>query len=194
MEQRYETYKKASTTGSAAKRDPNRRIRMRYSDYKRTIKATAIATAIAVSAILAGGNVYVDKISKDITLGKMQRDFHIEYIAPETHRTDDNEHYFYDYSDIAYKMDNSENYEETLYFLVKDIGEYQANRVLTYTEYKDFDTYLATHNYKDEKDFDKTISKKILLEQEIDKKNVEINDMLKDHQPTPETNIYGGNK
>lgn len=194
MEQRYETYKRNSISGSTSKRDPNRRIRMRYGDYKKTIKVTAIATAIAVSAALAGGNLYVNKVHDNFVIGRMERDFHAEYISPETHRTNDNQHYFYDYSDIARNMEGMEDYDEGIYLLVHDIGKYQADKVLAYTNYGNFDNYLTEHNYKDSKEFDKEMSRKILLEEQIEKNNIEINNMLKDNLPIQEETIYGGNK
>lgn len=192
--ERYENYRRQSTTGASAKRDPNRRIRMKYSDYKKTIKTVAIATAITVSVVLAGTNMYAGTIHDRMTTGRMINDFHREYIAPETHRTNDNQHYFYDYFDIANRMEQMEDFDEGVYLLVNDIGEYQADRVLAYTDYDNFENYLNTHNYKDADDFNKTISKKIVLEQEIENKNNEIRNMLQNHTVTPQDITYGGNK
>ena len=192
--ERYENYRRQSTTGASAKRDPNRRIRMKYSDYKKTIKTVAIATAITVSVVLAGTNMYAGTIHDRMTTGRMINDFHREYIAPETHRTNDNQHYFYDYFDIANRMEQMEDFDEGVYLLVNDIGEYQADRVLAYTDYDNFENYLNTHNYKDSDDFNKTMSKKIVLEEEIENKNNEIRNMLQDHTVTPQDTTYGGNK
>ena len=179
--ERYAEYRRRSTSGSSAKRDPNRRIKMRYSDYKRTLKATAIASAIAISLVLAGGSHYVDTIKDKMYLGQLAGEFKTEYIAPETHRTNDNEHYFYDYMDIAHHMKEAEDFDEKVYLLTATLGDYQADQVMVYTDYKGLDNYLAQHNFNDSEEFIKVMEEKTLAEKEMNEQAKAMNEMLEDH-------------
>ena len=179
--ERYAEYRKRSTSGGSARRDPNRKIKIRYSDYKRTIKAAAIAAAIAISLILVGGNHLVNDIQDKVYLGQLAKDFRTEYIAQETHRTNDNEHYFYDYMDIANHMEKSEDFDEKVFLLTATLGDYQADQVMVYTDYKGLDNYLAQHNFENSEDFIKVMEEKALAEKEINEQATEMNEMLDNH-------------
>ena len=193
--ERANQYRKRSTSGSSARRDPNRRIRMKYGDYKKSLKITAIATAVAVSLAIAGGTHYVDKVKDNVYLGQMGQDFRTEYIVPETHRTNDNQHYFYDYMDIAHHMKESENFDELVYLLTATLGDYQADQVMVYTDYKGLDNYLEQHNFEDSKEFIKVMEEKVLAEKDIEEQAKEMNQMLEDHKiELNEKLITGGTK
>ena len=191
----YNSYKNNSIIGGTSKRDPNRTINIKYKNYKRTITAVSLATAITVSGLIIGGEHLVNKIQNKITTGMLVRDFHFEYIAPETHRTDDNEHYFYDYDDIAKSMQESEDFQEAVYLLIKDLGEYQTDKVLQYTEYKDLNTFLETNNWKNQEAFIKDIEKRISLENDIKNEQRQLDKMFEKHNMLDnDENIYGGIK
>ena len=189
----YDSYKRRSTTGASAKRNPNRKIRMTYKNYKNTLMAVSIATAITVSGLIAGGSHLVDKMQDSMTIGQLHTDFRMEYIVPETHRTQDNQHYFYDYDDIARHLEEYGDFDIGVYLLVTDIGEYQTDRVMHYTNYDTVASFLERSGYKDLDDFKKTMEKKISIKHEMETDKEELKQMMEEH-PVENQNedIYGG--
>jgi hypothetical protein len=187
----YEKIREKSTTGEPVRRNRERRIKMKYSDFKRCIKIIVASTSVVVAIITGAGMSIgahaINNFQDKVVVNSMVEEFRINVINEETHRTADREHYFYDYSDIASKMEkNYDDFDEALYCLVSNIGEDQSDRVLNYTDYGSVEKYLETAGYEDLDEFKNEISKRIVLEKEVDEKTAEIEQMKAEHQTSSE--------
>lgn len=187
----YERMRERSTTGKPVKRNRERRIKMKYSDFikgiKKVVAATSVVVVLITSAGMSLGAHAIENIQDKMVVNSMVKEFRVNVINDETHRTADREHYFYDYADIASKMEeNYDDFDEALYCLVSNIGEYQSDQVLIYTDYKTVDNYLKTNGYEDLDEFKDEISKRIVLEKEVDEKTAEIEQMKAEHQTSSE--------
>lgn len=189
---RYNTMKQKSTSGTPSSRKNNKRITMKYSYYIKRIKiligTTAVVVAIATSSI---DSIYENVLNK-ITLVKIADEFQKDIISPETHRTTDNSNYFYDYIDLAKKIEDYGDIDEAVYLLNYNIGEEQTNQVLAHTEYESFDKYKEVKGYKDNKEFNQDMKKRILLANEIKQKKEKLKLMQEEHSDNNINNTYGG--
>ena len=77
---------------------------------------------------------------------------------------------------------NYDNIDEAVFLLVFDIGEYQADRVLSYTPYHSLESFLEIRGYKDTDDLRKKGKQMILLDDELKKKQQEFDDMKQEHE------------
>ena len=190
----YDSYKKRSTTGASSRRNGNKKIRMNLKDYRKSLCSMSLATAIAVSGLIAGGSHLVDSMQKSMIINNLHRDFRMEYIVPETHRTEDHQNYYYDYDHIAQHLEDYEEFDVGLYLLETDIGEYQTNKVMNYTKYGTIDDYLEQKGYKDNNEFKKTMEKKIVLLNELEENKNELQEMMQPHQTIEDVmdNTYSG--
>lgn len=191
----YERMKKKSTSGRASSKKNRRKISMKYSDYIKSLKivagAAAVATGIAISSI---GAAY-SNIADQLTIMELSGEFYGDVISPETHRTADRENYFYDYGDIAKKIEEYEDFDEAVYLLYANIDEYQTGLVLQHTDYGSFTHYKEVKGYKDTKDFSKDMRHRVLLSEEIKEKEAELRLMQEEHkgENISEEATYGGN-
>ena len=80
---------------------------------------------------------------------------------------------------FLYKNDN---YDEAVYYCEKNIGEYQTDQVMAYSnEYGGYQEFLEKNGYKNTKDFEKHIEKRIVLSNELKDKKEELQAMQDDH-------------
>jgi hypothetical protein len=193
----YENMKKKSVTGQSTRRTRKKTITIEYDKFVKKMKVMIGTTAVVV-AILAGtgpivvSNAY-NKIVDNIQINELVQDFESNVIVNETHRTDDNEHFYYDYSDIAKKIENMEDFDKAVYLLDQSIGYYQTGKTLAHTDYGSFTNYLEEKGYADEDEFKKDMRQRILLENEIDKKQQELNRMQEEHSSNLENTIENEN-
>ena len=189
----YGNYKKASLSGKSGKRKKEI-IKISLETYQNNLKKVAIASAITVSLAIAGGMHLANNIKDGMVINNMAYQFQVNVISPETHRTDNNQYYFYDYNDIADRIEAMDNPDLGYYLFYKNTGTYQTDKVLQETRYGGFDEYLAEHNYENEKDFSKTMEEVALSTNQL-KENMENideiqNEHTKDSNGTNEK--YGG--
>ena len=126
---------------------------MTLSSYKKRLKKLAAAVALVTSVAVSCVPGAIKSVSDSWTVNKLMNDFHQEFVHPETHRTDDKEHFFYDYNDIARHLEEYGDFDEAVYLLNRDIGYYQTGQVLRWTPYESFTNYLEQKGYKDEEEF-----------------------------------------
>lgn len=169
--------KEQSLEGESGKRDPNRKIKMKLKDYKKTLAAVAIAASIATSVVIGGGSAVANHLNESMLVGSLISDFRQECIYKETHRTDDLQHYYYDYPDIATYIEGMEDFDLGVYLAYKSIGEHQTDQVMRYTNYRSFENYLETHDFDDAAAFDKAMKKQAALTAEVNQKQEELKQM-----------------
>lgn len=178
-----ERLRKNSTSGSSTKRTKKTKVVMSKKIYHNRMKALFVAGAITAGVVLGAGSNLVSNYQDNLVVGGMVGEFRTNVINKDTHRTDDNEHYWYDYSSIHNKMkENYDNYDEAVYYCEKSIGEYQTDQVMACSnEYESYQEFLEKNGYKDTKDFEKHIEKRIVLSNELKDKKEELQAMQDDH-------------
>lgn len=178
-----ERLRKNSISGNSAKRTKKTKVVMSKKVYHNRMKALFVAGAITAGVVLGAGSNLVSTYQDNLVVGGMVEEFRTNVINKDTHRTDDNEHYWYDYSSIHNKMEeNYDNYDEAVYYCEKSIGEYQTDQVMAYSnEYGGYQEFLEKNGYKDTKDFEKHIEKRIVLSNELKDKKEELQAMQDEH-------------
>ncbi len=184
----YERMKKRSTSGKTLRRKRDY-IRMSKKDFLLRLKAIAGITAVSTALLLGASNIAISQIRDIIVRDEAKLEFFEEVIVPEKHRTDNGKYFFYDYEDLAEKLENSEDFDEAVYLLFVNIGEYQTGLVLEHTEFGSFHAYLEKRGYETAEDFRKDMDQRILINLEINQKEEELKRMSEEH---PETEIVGG--
>lgn len=187
-----EEFKRSSMSGESGRRTGGKKIKMPLKVYKARQKLLALLVATATAAAVFGGSEVIETASNNWTVNKLMTEFHTTYVSPETHRTYDNQHHFYDYDDIAKHLYEYGDFDEAVYLLNKDIGYYQTGLVLKWTPYGSFTNYLAEKGYKDEEEFQEDMKKQVILGFEIDEMNAELLQLQASH--TSEHDVKFGGK
>lgn len=187
-----EAIRRNSMSGESGKRTGEKKIKMTLSEYKMRLKVLAVAVAAVTSVALSCVPGAVKTVSDNWTVNKLMNEFHVTYVSPETHRTDDNEHFFYDYDDIAQHLEEYGDFDEAVYLLNRDIGYYQTGQVLRWTPYESFTNYLEEKGYKDEEEFQDDMKKQIIMSIEIDEMREELSQMQAAHTSEYDFSTYGG--
>lgn len=182
----FEEMRKRSTSGKKVRRMRNDRYRISREEFIERMKIVAASTAVATTLLLGLSNVAISSIRDIIVHETMRSEFQVEILSPETHRTNDGQGHFYDYEDIAKRIEDSDNYDDNVFFLYESVGDYQTNLVLEQTEYGGFSSYLESRGYS----IDNLDEYK---EQELDRimKTNEVDKMLEEH-PYSDSDSRGG--
>ncbi len=180
----------AGSTGRRTRRE--KMVRMRYSDFKKYLKIYTATIAVAAVLIVGGGGHAVQSIRESMMVSDMITSFLVDCIAKETHRTDDNQHYFYDYDDIADYIEASGDFDVGLYLFNRNTDDYQTGRVLECTEYGSMDEYLSRHGWEDSDQWRSDIRQRIVTQAEIDARQAELDEMAEEHHLTTPDNTLGG--
>ena len=175
-EEREKRLKRQSLSGEAGRRG-ERRIRMKYKDYIRTLKLLSCTTALATTLVIGGGNVLYKQMRETSIINTLTGEFHHDCLGKETHRTQDNQHYYYDYDDIARYIEGMDNFDLGLYLFNHQTNDKQTSRVLEYTEYGTLDNYLREKHYKDSDEFRKEMKQVALLTKEIEERQIELSQL-----------------
>lgn len=181
-----------SMSGESGRRTGEKKIKMTLSAYKMRLKILAVAVAAATSVAFSCVPGAIKTVSDNWTVNKLMNEFHITYVTPETHRTDDNEHFFYDYDDIAAHLEEYGDFDEAVYLLNRDIGYYQTGQVLRWTPYESFTNYLEEKGYTDEEEFQDDMKKQIIMGIELQEMREELHQMQAAHTSEYDSSTYGG--
>lgn len=132
MSNREEMYERARNK-SVGEEKKVRYVKMTKEAYIARLKTTFLAGAmiavLATSALVYGGHA----ISENLNESKIVREETSSYsqlVNKETHRTDDNQHYFYDTYDIASELtSDQENIDKGIYGVYMNIGYNEGNKI-----------------------------------------------------------------
>lgn len=132
MSNREEMYEKARQN-SVGEEKKVRYVKMTKEAYIARLKATFLAGAmiavLATSALVYGGHA----LSENLNESKIVREEVSSYsqlVNNETHRTNDNEHYFYDTYDIASELTSDQaNIDKGIYGVYTNIGYNEASKI-----------------------------------------------------------------
>lgn len=163
------------------KRSEAKRVNLTVKQYQRRLAVCSALTAVIALSGLGIGKKAIEKYKNTAIIATYSREFETDVLAPERHPTLDHMHYYYDYSDIAQKVMSSDCVDESVYIMLNKIGANQTDKVLACTPYKSLDGFLAKKGYDDVDNFKETAYKMLLLDDEIKKKQMELDEMNKEH-------------
>lgn len=171
----FERMVKNSTTGTTQSSRAARQKQIRAKKRKQALVGLCVGVALFTTITTAGLKALGTRIGNNIEVAQSINEYHREVVYKNTHRTQDYQHYWYDYYEIGKEVKS----DEDVYKLVQDIGEYQTNRVLaTRDDIEDtVEDYIKNRNYKDMKDFNETNYERILIQNDIEEKQRELNQM-----------------
>lgn len=192
-EENYQRMYNNSVNGERTRRTGKKR-KTHYNTSNKKLKMLLGATVLG--AVLTIG---ITKLTSDMwdnaVVNGMISEFQENVIAKESHRTDSNEGYYYDYIDLAQTIKGMDDFDEGVYYLAQTIGDYQTGLVLEHTEYESFTNYMEVKGYEDSDEFRKDIKKRIILKKDIDSDKKELERMLQadtdDNTNTLESGIGG---
>lgn len=189
------------STMTPAQRDRAKVIKAQQRRQERRKRLTALALACMVTggiAVSVVSNV-AETMHNNAIVHEQTYSFAKEVIYPNTHRTYDNQHYFYDYDDIADAiMADGKDFSNELYKAYSYLGEYQTNRVMKYTDYDTVEEYAKKAGFEDVDSWAKSEREKIVLNDEVSTKKAELDAMHRELNSSAVSQAaedsYGGGK
>ena len=181
--ERYERQANNVTKKSAmtpVQRDRAKVIKAQQRRQERIKRLGALALACMITGGISVGVVsnVVETIHNNAIVNEQTYSFAKEVIYPNTHRTYDNQGYFYDYDDIADAiMADGKDFSNELYKAYSYLGEGQTNRVMKYTDYNSVEEYAKKSGFDDVDAWSKSERSKIILNDEVNSKKAELDAM-----------------
>lgn len=170
-----------STTGNRTSSKP-RTVKV-YVDKAKKALVILCTLCIMVGAALTNmiGNA-IESWQDNSYVYDMSTDFRKNALYDNTHRTMDNEHYWYDYDRINDYMEREgADYSREVYFAYRNIGEqYTGDLLVQGAEGKYGDSlqeFVEREGYKTIEDWCKAEKKQILLEKDVKDKQAELQAM-----------------
>ena len=158
-----ERMKKRSTEGSSGKKTGNK-IVLTVEQFWRRI----IALIVAVIVICGLSHAAVKGLVDEVRISMAANECRTTCVAPETHRTSNNEGFFYDYIDVYNNIVDKYGEDIGLYlFYITTNSKDQLDRIVYEGKRSnlDFDSYLIDHGYDSFGKWKKDMRKKFLLVQ-----------------------------
>lgn len=177
-------------SANTVRRSRAKRVTISRHDYIKRMVAIATASATVALSALGISKRAIEEYNEVVYISKYVNTFKREVIMPERHPTEDHLNYFYDYSDIGDKIEESDNIDEAVFCMLRAIGEYQTNRVLGTTDYKSLSTFITMRGYSDVDDFKKQATYMIMLDKEIEEKQQELDQIIQKHDESQNESTY----
>ena len=132
MSNREEMYENARKK-SVGEEKKVRYVKMTKEAYIARLKATFLAGAmiavLATGALVYGGHAISETLSES-KIVREETSSYLQLVNKETHRTDDNQHYFYDTYDIASELtSDQQNIDKGIYGVYTNIGYNDVNKI-----------------------------------------------------------------
>ena len=172
-----------SLQGSTGTRK-NTKVTMDIKKYHANLRRTAIATAIATGLILGAGSSVVTKMQEDHVVDAMTKDFKECCLDTTAQNAANPEDY---YLGVTEYIENMYDFDIGMYLLNANTNDAETDRILSYTYYGSLDNYLDSIHYEDIKDWKDDMYDRIVKDDEIYNKKVELRDMLEGHR----NEVYG---
>ena len=161
---------------------------IRLDTFKKVCQRLLPLTLAAGIAIGGFGFSTVNKIASswdsNSYLSEQVTDFRKDYINPNTHRTEDNQNYWYDYYEISRGIEDAVNQDEAIFYCYENIGSLQTGRVIHYIGYDTFMGYIQSKGFDTLEDYEDFMKNEVSLRYEVDKDKKELNKMINEHSIT----------
>ena len=177
-EQGRNVVKKSTMTPAQRERAKVIKAQQRRKERQKRLAGLCVACLIVGGISATTVAKVADSYEKAAIASMETLEFRKNVINPNTHRTLDNEHYFYDYDDIAeYIQGDGRDFSTELYKTYSSLGEYQTNKVLDYTPYSSVLSYVKQAGFDSIKDWTKSEREKLVIYSEMKEKQIELEAM-----------------
>ena len=162
----YDQFVSRSTRGEVRKSTPRNRpvSRERYEQLKTDftkrarnlflvgIVTGAISMGLVVPAVSNGISHVAENMSASHQILETSSEFRDEYIIPNTHRTNDGQHHFYNYYGIYQGLSEfgDGDFDLNLYYCLESLGSLNTSKVLDCDERYDYHVVVGTDDYGNE--------------------------------------------
>ncbi len=162
----YDEFVRRSTRGEVAKSAPKRRnvSRERYErlreEFNKKLKRCIIAGVVAGAILISGGGYVINDVIPNAVnnhqvsseIGHNIGSFRDQYITPNTHRTDDYQHYFYDYYNIYQGLSEygDGDFDLNLFYCLEGLGSRYTSDVLDCSDKYRLYVAVGTDEYGDD--------------------------------------------
>ena len=172
-----------SMSGGSSRRNPNRRIKMKYKDYVKKLTAFGTAVAVATGLIVGAGGAMLRNMKDDLVIRSLSRDFKDSCLVEIGD----------DPQQIASYLRTQDDFDLQLYLLNCVSGNQATNDVLACTDYGTMGNYLSAHNWQHSGEWKDDMRERALTLHEMDEKQSELDQMASEHNlaPTPEDTLGG---
>ena len=169
-----------NSTSDEVRRERARVIKAQQRKQQRQKRLATLAVCCMLTGGIFAGFVgeVIDTYHENAIVYEQTSEFRKDVIYPNTHRTYDNQHYWYDYAKIADALEeDGKDFSSQLYMAYSDMGEYQVNRVMQYTDYDSVEAYATANGFDSVKDWAKSEREKLILMGEISERSSELDAM-----------------
>ena len=161
----------------------------------KTLLPVTLAIGIGIGGL---GFSFIDRTldswDENAYLGDQIEEFRADYINPNTHRTQDNNGYWYDYLEISKGIENASNQDEAIFYCYENIGSLQTGRVIVNVGYDTFMDYIQSKGFTTLEEYEDFMRKEVSLRHQNKSGKDELNEMMNEHSITDdgEVNSIGG--
>lgn len=192
------TSKSISAPVKAEKAVPQKSKMSKEEKSLRGIALMLACTFIGGISSLGIANLIKDMEKRDLVHTAVNQ-FHKDVIDPHTHRTQDGQHYYYEYDKIGEHITAEESdFSTGLYYTYRTIGEEQTNRVLEHsdTNYGSVSEYVSDNGFDSVDAWVENEEGKIILQSQVSEQQAELDAMFSDVNTGESTLVdnYGGAK
>lgn len=189
-----------SRNGGIATRNKNKKTKIGLKEYLNRNKALIGTCVLVTSIVLSGSSTLMkigkEKVQKDAVITEISNEFYQNLLEDEIHRTPaDRSKYYIDYNDIAENIENYGDIDEAVFFLELHFNDKELDDILDCTKYGSFEGFKEARGYDSTKEFRQEMEKRIVLSDEINKKEIELQMMQDEHrEATQEDEMSLGGK
>ena len=189
MDRRYdyderERYSRYESTRPRRSRRVMTVAEIREDTFKRICKTILPITLVIGIGIGAGGVMVKDAIDNhgdSHYIAEQTSEFRDNYISPNTHRTQDNTGYWFDYREISKGIRDADDPDDAIFFCYESIGSLQTGRVIACLGFDTFTDYITSKGFQSVDDYEDFMLEEISLKSSVEKDSAELNRMLDEH-------------
>ncbi len=175
-----------SMSGSPSRRNPNRKMKMTYRDYRKRLIAFGVSISVATGLLIGLYNSHIRKMSDENALKMIRNDFKESVMANIGDSPEERADY----------LRSAGEFNRNLYLMYDAIGSKATNDVLEHTYYGSLDEYLKAHHWDNPNEWSSDMLTILLVQSDINQKQSELNQMTEEHQTDmkADATTYGGAK
>ncbi len=175
-----------SMVGSPSRRNPNRKMKMTYRDYRKRLIAFGVSISVATGLLIGLYNSHIRKMSDENALKMIRNDFKESVMANIGDSPEERADY----------LKSAGEFNRNLYLMYDAIGSKATNDVLEHTYYGSLDEYLKAHHWDNPNEWSSDMLTILLVQSDINQKQSELNQMTEEHQTDmkADATTYGGAK
>ncbi len=175
-----------SMSGSPSRRNPNRKMKMTYRDYRNRLIAFGVSISVATGLLIGLTGSHIRKMSDERALKMIRNDFKESVMANLGDSSEERAKY----------LKSAGEFNRNLYLMYDEIGSDAIDNVLSHTYYGSLEEYLKAHHWDNPDEWSSDMLTILLVQSDINQKQSQLDQMTDEHQfdTKDEETTYGGAK